>query len=123
MKKTKTRDIGLCVDTGSLARSGVNIRNLLKDYKKRIHMVHLKDCMPRRVLDKKKNKRIRKMTSSSEYCELGKGGIDFVKIADTLHDIKYEGWVIVELDSPKRQPYDSAKISVNYARKNLGIIV
>lgn len=123
MKKTKVRHVGLCVDTGAMTRAGVKLITLLKDYKKRIHLVHFTDCVPRRTMDKKKNKRIKKVDKYSKYCELGKGSIDFVKIVDTLHDINYDDWVIVELEDQQGNPAKSAETSINYARKHLGLVV
>lgn len=123
MKKIKAQHLGLCVDIGSLAVSGVNIINLLEDYKKRIHIVHLKDCKPRRIVDKKKNKRVNKITAGSKFAALGDGAIEFVKIIDTLHDIGYEDWAIVELDKPDKCAQESAETSINFARKHLGLIV
>ena len=49
-------------------------------------------------------------------------GVDFVSLKAHLDSIKWQGFLVVELDtSPWRPPKESARITANYIRSTLNI--
>ena len=60
------------------------------------------------------------------FVELGRGRVDLPAAFKALHQAKFRGWAIVELDSvpdPKRSPKESALISKNYVHEKLGLAI
>jgi inosose dehydratase len=58
------------------------------------------------------------------FVELGRGRVDLPASFKALHDVKFRGWAVVELDGvtdPKRSPKESALISKNYLQSQLGL--
>jgi sugar phosphate isomerase/epimerase len=47
----------------------------------------------------------------------GMGNVEFGEIFQTLHDIKYDGWVSVEVFEYKPSPMEIARMSIEYMRK------
>jgi sugar phosphate isomerase/epimerase len=47
----------------------------------------------------------------------GMGNVEFGEIFQTLHDIKYDGWVSVEVFEYKPSPMEIARMSMEYMRK------
>jgi sugar phosphate isomerase/epimerase len=47
----------------------------------------------------------------------GMGNVEFGEIFQTLHDIKYDGWVSVEVFNYEPSPMEIARMSIEYMRK------
>lgn len=61
-----------------------------------------------------------------DFVELGRGNVNIAGVFDALHQIKFRGWAIVELDSENDKspvPKESAEISKRYLQQKLGINV
>jgi inosose dehydratase len=52
------------------------------------------------------------------FCELGKGDVDFPAVRDTLKDLGYDGWIVVEQDvlPGMGTPKESAQRNRDYLR-------
>lgn len=106
---SKAEKVTLCPDTAHLALAGSDPINVIKEYQERITHVHIKDY---------------RADESGEYkpelfVELGKGDIrlDNSAVLNTLKDINYDRWVIVELDYTNRTTLESLRINREYLSK------
>lgn len=95
--------IGFCPDTAHLAAGGGDPAALIRRYPDRIRHVHLKD------LD----------TASSAFRPLGHGDLDFTDVLAAVHEVGYDGWLIVELDYYDGDPAEAARISRAFLDKVL----
>jgi inosose dehydratase len=98
-------------DTGQIAKAGDDAVATLEDYKEIIKHVHLKDYGGGRD------------TGYAGYTPIGEGVIDMAAIFGILDDVKYNGWVTVELDGTPQAPYaplDAAQRSHDYLAQLLG---
>lgn len=48
---------------------------------------------------------------------LDKGNIDFPAIAKAIHDINYDGWIVLETSNPSKDPVADAKRNGEFVRK------
>jgi inosose dehydratase len=91
--------ICLCPDTGHVVLGGGDPAAVVKIYASRIKYIHLKD-----------------VTNAGMFCPLGKGGIDFPAIINSLgkgvlYAIECDGW--------NGDPKEGAKITFDYLRSKL----
>ncbi|MFM7678151.1 MAG: TIM barrel protein [Roseiflexaceae bacterium] len=95
--------LGLVFDTGHmLYGSGDNttdIAALLHEFAPRVRLVHFKDCHPE-IATRTRHEQLDYFAAiqAGIFCELGKGAVQFTAIRDTLHQIGYSGWIVVEQD-------------------------
>lgn len=110
--QTDPKVLGLCFDTGHWRFGGGDPVSGLRKHADRIWRVHFKDCEPR-VAAQSRLEGWDGPTSVAHgvFCELGKGDIDFRNVAQTLRDLKYDDWIVVEQDvlpgmgTPKESAY------------------
>lgn len=101
MEMTYPGLVGLCLDTGHWYYGGGDPIAALRTYADRAWLVHFKDC------DAGVAARARaeewdylKALRSGLFCGLGEGAIDHAAAVDELHRARYEGWIVVENESP-----------------------
>ena len=94
--------IGLAPDLAHLVRGGADPVETIRRWADRIVYIHLKDVR------------------DNEFVELEQGDIDWPAVAETLREIGYRGWAVVELDDTSRTPLESAAISRRYLEELLG---
>lgn len=115
--------IGLCFDTGHYAFGGGDPLTGLKTHAARIWHVHFKDFNPT-VLQQAdaQNWSYTDMIGQGVFSELGQGVVDFPAIVSQLHDLNYQGWIVVEQDvlPGMGSPKDSATRNRDYL-KQLGL--
>lgn len=97
-----SKAIKLCIDTGHLIAAGSEPSEIIERFAGSIVLVHLKDW------DAK----------LKDFVELGKGLLrnKIKNVLETLEDINYTNWVIVELDRTSSTPFESAKISREFLK-------
>ena len=107
--------VNLLLDTGHYKQGGGDPAEAVKKYKDRLICLHLKDVKPSTL------------SSGYEFTELGHGTVDFPAVMAALHNIHYQGWVIVELDGKRSGDVPTAKqsaaINKEYIEKTLGLYV
>ncbi|MCZ7646703.1 MAG: sugar phosphate isomerase/epimerase [Planctomycetota bacterium] len=96
----------ICVDSGWLAEAGLPLAGFVKDYKKRIGMVHLRDLKLKKgkVVKVKVKKKVKGKTVTEEHAlavELGKGGLDLESYVDALLTAEFNGCATIEFDPPE----------------------
>lgn len=94
---TRSR-IDFCPDTAHLLAGGGDPAALIRQYSHRLAHVHLKDA----TLD------------PVTFLPLGEGVVDFDDVVRALGEAKYDGWLIVELDSYEGDPAEATRVSKSY---------
>jgi inosose dehydratase len=91
--------VSLCIDTGHCYYAGMQPQKIISEYAERVKYLHFKDINPQ-ILDSVIAQGTDFYTAISQgvFCPLGRGGVDFAAIRQTLQQIGYQGWVTVEQD-------------------------
>jgi sugar phosphate isomerase/epimerase len=103
-------DIKLGPDLNWLLRAGIDPISFLKEFRKQIVFMHLRDQL-----------------SNGKWPEsMGEGNIDFKEIAAVINEINFEGDAIIELAHENgfvrtRPLKESLKMSRDYMKKTMGI--
>jgi sugar phosphate isomerase/epimerase len=110
MEKIASLDkrIGICIDVGHTARIGADVVKSLRDYKERIHDVHLKDETA--------------ATPQGQTCICGRGVLDIPGYLQTLIDIGYDRVASFEYEADESDPLPGLMESVGYVRGVLRMI-
>ena len=112
----------VCVDSGFLTEARVKPAQFVKEHRRRLGLVHLRDVA-------KGTKRRRTPQGSKEpqrpvTCELGKGDADLVGLVGQLLRQEYTGWATIEFDPAGAKPLgDIAKACHRYAEQNLDLVL
>jgi inosose dehydratase len=108
MKRADPKVVKMLMDVGHWAAAGGDPVAAIRQYGKRIAVLHIKDVTDQEPSEKSKNK--------YKFVELGQGKVDFKGCFDALKAVGFKGWAIVELDSvPKeRNPKDAAVANKTY---------
>jgi len=115
----------LCVDIGFLAEAKVPMAAFLKEHRKRLGHVHLKDIRgkdmkPRKYVGKGKHK----ILTHPHVTELGKGDLELEEFVEMVMDEKYSGWMTVEFDSEKGHTHSQlAAACYAYAEQHLDLVL
>lgn len=88
MAQTDPDKVKLLLDVAHITQGGGDPNVAIKKHHNRIPVIHLKDV---RTDSSAK--------SGYKFVELGKGRIDWEKLFNTLDEVKFKGWGIVELDA------------------------
>jgi len=101
MELTDPRYVWLTTDTGHLTLGGMDAVQIMSDYFPRIAEVHLKDTYAKyRGNTSTPTQEQHKV--ASVYHNLGGGGVDFPAVFKLLRDRHYKGWVVLDLDGPRK---------------------
>ena len=94
---TDSHCVGLIADVGHLKLGGSDPAEVIRTYHQRLILVHLKDVRRDAYeLARQNREAVGKLTA--RFCEIGHGVVDFPAVTATLREIRYQGWMIVELD-------------------------
>jgi len=101
------------LDVAHYLQGGGDPAAAIRKYGKRILFMHFKD--------------VKNSTNANgyEWVELGKGRVDFPAVFAALHEIKFRGWGIVELDrvptGDPLSPKDANESSLRFLREKFGV--
>ena len=112
--------IGLVFDTGHYALGGGDPVEGLKKHRDRIWHVHFKDFDPNVAAQADAHGwGYQQMIGQGVFPELGKGAVDFPAIRQTLDEMNYDGWIVVEQDvlPGMGMPKESAQRNRTYLRE------
>jgi sugar phosphate isomerase/epimerase len=104
-------ELGLILDTAHQYLADDNVLNAIKDHHNRILAIHLKDWSSRYGRSPFRYAR--------GFCPLGTGELGDV-LEDTIQYLiqsDFDGWLIVEQDTPYGNPMDSARISREWLKE------
>ena len=124
MKKTDPKAVKMLLDTGHWAAAGGDPVKAVKEYGKRIVVLHVKDVTDKPAAPEPGGKETTTPPKKYQFVELGQGKVDFKGVFNALKAIKFQGWAIVELDSvPKdRLPKDAAAANKAFL-ESLGLVI
>jgi inosose dehydratase len=111
--------LGLCFDTGHYSFGGGDALTGLQRHAARIWHVHFKDIDPAvRASAAVQGWDYLEAVRRGVFCELGRGAVDFTRIAAELSARHYAGWVVVEQDvlPGLGSPKESARRNRAYLR-------
>lgn len=112
--------VGFAPDTGQIAKGGSDILEVMRTYSTRITHVHLKDWCGQQDVDEQGNPV--DATGYVNYTPIGDGILPMEEIMGLLLDIRFSGWVNVELDGTSRAPMPP-KEAASRSRRYLGSIL
>ena len=101
MELTDPKYVGLTTDTGHLVLGGMDPVKIMGDYFPRIAEVHLKDTYAK-YRGNTSTPTQEQHRVASVYHNLGGGGVDFPAVFKLLRDRHYKGWVVLDLDGPRK---------------------
>jgi len=81
-----SRVVGFAPDSGHIAKGGMDVIEVFQSYMSFIKHVHFKD-----------------ITASGEWTAMGAGVIDFPQIVTMLKAAGYNGWIMIEEESPEAE--------------------
>lgn len=100
--------LGWTPDTGHLAVGGMDPVELIRLHRSRVDHIHLKDA-----------------DAAGEWVPNGTGAIDMVAAVALLAETGFDGWVVVEDESPhaEHDPDDAARANAEFVRAALHPVV
>jgi inosose dehydratase len=101
MELTDPKYVWLTTDTGHLTLGGMDAVQIMSDYFPRIAEVHLKDTYAK-YRGNTATPTQEQHAVASVYHNLGGGGVDFPAVFKLLRDRRYKGWVVLDLDGPRK---------------------
>lgn len=120
MSQTDAENVSLLLDTGHLAYAGESPLQVLNRHRERIRHVHLKDVREH-VLRQVREQGMSFLDSvrAGVFTVPGDGTIDFKPVCDTLLQMHYSGWWVVEAeqDPAKANPLLYAKMARKFLRE------
>lgn len=120
MEHVDTSRVDLCFDTGHYAYGGGNALAFLRQNPDAIGYIHLKD-VDADVLAEAKEKRWSFLEALRHviFSPLGEGSAEIPEILSTLVSSRFEGWVVVEQDTCKGDPTETARQNREYIERQL----
>ncbi len=118
MEMTDPRYFNLCPDTGHLLAGGSDPLEVFQTYQSRIIYLHFKDWDPNMV-----TARTAQTGRKGGFPELGEGIVPLPQLADFLLTTGYDKWVMIEIDSSRTTPLDSATKDLKYMTERLKLKV
>ncbi len=91
--------VGLCLDSGHFRYGGADPAQRVRDYRRVLRHVHLKDCHTEVLRDARRDDQgFVEALARGVFTELGAGDSGIDQVVEALREIGYEGWVVVEQD-------------------------
>lgn len=122
MAMTDPELVSLLLDTGHIFAGGGDPVKAIRKHGHRIHCVHLKDVR-REVLEEVRKKKMVFLDAVRRgmFTTPGDGCIDFRPIFEALHDVGYQGWMVIEAEQDPRRadPVRYAKAAKEYVESLL----
>lgn len=113
--------VKLCIDTGHFTYAGIDPAKWIRDNKARLSFMHLKDVDGTKLAAARENKwGFFTAIAQGIFCPLGHGAVDFDDIRQSLREISYTGWAVVEQDCDPRMepnPLRDAQASLQFLRQ------
>lgn len=116
MAASDPRYVKLELDVAHYFQGGGDPVKAIKQYSDRLLFLHIKDVEELPGVSDPEH--------SYRFVELGRGKVDLSGVMQALHDVRFRGWAVIELDSvPDKTgtPKDCALINKQYAESKLGL--
>lgn len=117
--------VSLCYDVGHMLYAGGavdDVVRLVDDYGPRIRYIHLKD-VDTDILSRRRREGLsfHEALRRGIFTEFSSGGMDFARLFAALDRLDYKGWIIVEQDTTRKIPLESAAHNRRYLRDTFGL--
>ncbi len=119
LDSTDPRYVKLIADVAHLALGGSDPVEVIRTYRERLIACHFKDVR-QETLEAFKKGPVPVRHAKNRFCEIGEGVVDFPGIVRVLRQTRFDGWVIVELDSYEPRaggPDESARMNTAALQK------
>lgn len=112
---TSSEVVYLAIDTAELTLAGMDPSKVVKAHKDRLKTVRFRDVSGA--------KRRAETTSSKPGSapQFGRGAVNFEAISKTLIDIKYDGWITVDITGEAAPPPEAALAGYRFVMRRSGI--
>lgn len=100
--RIKNRDarMGLCIDIGHATRAGVAVDKAVKEYRKRLFDLHIKD--------------VSIAAKDGKAIEIGRGAINFPALVKALRKSGYQGYCSIEFEKDMTDPMPGIAESIGF---------
>lgn len=107
--------VSLAIDTAELVLAGMDPAKTIKSHRDRLRAVRFRDVSGA--------KRRADTTSSKPGSapQFGRGAVDFEAASKALIDIKYDGWITVDITGETAQPKEAALSGYRFVMRRSGI--
>lgn len=125
LEMTDPQYVSICLDTGHFAYGGVDINAFIKKYKDRVPYLHIKNC-DKEILEQMHREGWSYQKAVDQglmCCPPERGLVDYASLKQTLEEINYDGYVIVEesiYPAPPEKAFELGKNTFRYL-KSIGI--
>ena len=122
LEATDPGDVKLIADVAHLTLGGSDPVEVIQTYHERLVLLHFKD-LRKDVAKLARQNRDLAPHSRYQFCEIGRGVVDFPRIVSALRELTSPYWIIVELDAyepPPGGPAECARINKE-ALEKLGL--
>lgn len=112
---TNPEAVSLAVDSAELTLAGMDPAKIIRAHKDRLKTVRFRDVSgARRRAD---------VTSSrpGSAPQFGRGAVDFEAFSKALLDIKYDGWITVDITGEATQPKEAAMTGHRFVMRRTGL--
>jgi inosose dehydratase len=116
MDHTDPKYVWMTADTGHLVLGGGDPAQIISDYFPRVSEIHLKDTYAK-YRGNKETPTQEMHKQASVYHNLGGGGVDFPAVFDVLRKKHFKGWVVFDVDGPRKgdDGFDAIGGNINVA--------
>lgn len=121
-KVTDPKALGLCVDAGHLVYGGADPVKVVEGFASRVSYIHIKD-VDAAVLAQARERGYSFLDALRAFifCELGEGCVKLRKFMDALRKVGFSGWMIVEQDTSRLPPLETARANRRYLKETFGL--
>ena len=121
LQQTDPDRVSMCLDTGHHAYRGGDPVRFMREHHDRIRYLHLKS-VDRDVQQRVEAESVPFATAVAMgvFCEPADGAVDFLALGDTLREVEFDGWAVVEQDiypTPFDKPLPIAQRTLAYLRE------
>jgi sugar phosphate isomerase/epimerase len=110
--------LGASFDIGHLEWAAIPSAAFLDRYRDRIVDIHLKDLdLGIAAVSRSTPTPYYEVSDQRFFLEPGLGDIDLPGVLTALGD-SFEGWILIEVDRPSMEPFESAKVSAAWVEQN-----
>ena len=111
--------LGASFDVGHLEWAGISSAPFLEKYRDRLVDIHLKDLdLEIAAAGRSRATPYYEVSDQRFFLEPGLGHIDLPNVLKALGD-DFAGWIIIEVDRPSMEPFESAKVSWRWVEEHL----
>jgi sugar phosphate isomerase/epimerase len=97
--------LGVLMDVGHLYQAKIDLKEAMERFKSRLCDVHIHDATQQQS-----------SFQEATHLPLGKGEMDFGRIIDGLYQVKYDGWLTLEINGTEKGILQSKTILENLLR-------